>query len=168
MKNFSYPAYRLSAASRETRLIYSLFLVLVAAGLFTTWILQYQRIGLSYERIVAYYLGGEIAGQISFPKNFAVLLEEAHFHTFIMGIVFLVLAHLFIATSLTKSIKYFVVLLAFFSTILDIGAIWLVRYVSPLFAYLLMAAWIGLWLAYLALIVVPVFEMWVAPIRRAA
>lgn len=163
MKNFSHSSFRLTDSSAEMKLVYSLFLVLIAGGLLTTWVLQFQRIGFSYERIVAYYLGGEINGQISFAKNFNVLLEEAHFHTFIMGITFLILSHLFIATSIRNGIKYIMILLTFFSTIFDIGGVWLVRYFSPLFAYLLMAAWIGLWSGYLTMTFIPLYEMWLRP-----
>lgn len=163
MKNFAYPPFRLQDSSLETRLVYSLFLLFVIAGLVTTWILQFQRIGFSYERIVAYYLGGEINGQTSFAKNFNVLLEETHFHTFIMGITFLVLSHLFIATSLRRGAKWFFILLTFVANIADIAGVWLVRYISPLFAYLLMTAWIGLWLGYLAMLFAPLYEMWLRP-----
>ena len=108
---------------------------------------------------MAYYLGGEINGQISFAKNFNVLLEEAHFHTFIMGITFLILSHFFIATSVRRGMKYLMNLLTFFSSTLDMGCVWLIRYVSLLFVYLLMEAWIGLWLGYIPMIFTPLYEM---------
>lgn len=117
--------------------------------------LQLQRIGFSYERIVAYYLGGEINGQISFAKNFNVLLEEAHFHAFIMGITFIILSHFFIATSVRRGMKYLMNLLTFFSSTLDMGCVWLICYVS----HLLMGAWIGLWLGYIPMIFTPLYEM---------
>lgn len=160
MKNFAYSSFRLTDSPLETRLVYSLFLVFVAGGLLTTWVLQFQRIGFGYERITAYYLGGEINGQTFFPKNLNVLLEESHFHTFIMGVTFLILSHLFIATSVRRSVKFLFILVAFLSNLFDIGGVWLVRYLSPLFAYLLMAAWVGLWLGYLPMIFIPLYEMW--------
>lgn len=167
MKNFASSSFRLRQASLEIRLVYSLFLVFVAGGLLTTWMLQFQRIGFGYEEIVAYYLGGEIGAQISFAKNFNVLLEETHFHAFMMGAIFLILSHLFLATSLPRGAKWFFILLTFFSNLFDIAGVWLIRYFSPLFAYLLMASWLGLWLGYLAMIVIPVYEMWRAPSRNS-
>jgi hypothetical protein len=160
MKNFASSSFRLRDASPEIRLVYSLFLLFVVGGLLTTWTLQFQRIGFSYESIVAYYLGGESGGQLSFAKNFNVLLEETHFHTFMMGAIFLILSHLFIATSVSRSAKWFFIFLTFFSNSFDMGAVWLIRYLSPFFAYLLMASWIGLGLGYLAMIFVPLYEMW--------
>jgi hypothetical protein len=78
MKNFATPSFRLRDTSFEIRLVYTLFLLLILGGLVTTWFLQFQRIGISYERVVAYYLGGEIAGQLFFAKNLNALLDETH------------------------------------------------------------------------------------------
>lgn len=166
MKNFGYASFRLQDSSFETRLVYSLFLAFVLDGLVTTWVFQFHRIGLSYEGIAAYYLGGQINGQISFAKNFNVLLEETHFHAFMMSVIFLILSHLFIATSLRRGLKLAIILLTFFSQTLDMGAVWLVRYASPRYAYLLMISWIGLWAGYLAMILIPVYEMWLRPSRH--
>ena len=160
MKNFAYSSFRLRDASFEIRLVYSLFLVFILGGLATTWVLQLQRIGFTYERIVAYYLGGEIQGQTFFPKNLNALLEESHFHTFMMGVVFLILSHLFLATSAGRGTKLFFILTTFFSHVFDMGSVWLIRIELPIFAYMLMSSWIGLWIGYLGMVLIPVYEMW--------
>lgn len=160
MNNFAYSSFRLRDASWEIRLVYSLFLLFLLGGLATTWFFQFQRIGINYQRIVAYYLGGEIQGQIFFPKNLNALLEETHFHAFMMSVVFLVLSHLFLATSLGKRAKLLFILGTFFSHTLDLASTWLIRIQSPAFAYGLMAAWIGLWVGYSGMIGVPLYEMW--------
>jgi hypothetical protein len=163
MKNFATPSFRLRDASFEIRLVYTLFLLMILGGLATTWFFQFQRIGVSYERIVAYYLGGEIDGQMFFSKNPNALLEETHFHAFSMSVVFLILAHLFMATSLSPRAKVFFILTTFFSNVFDMGGSWLTRMVSPTFAYLLIFSWVGLWLGYAGMILVPLYEMWLAP-----
>ena len=160
MKNFAYSSFRLRDASFEIRLVYSLFLVFIMGGLATTWAFQFQRIGFGYERIVAYYLGGEIQGQMFFPKNLNALLEEAHFHTFTMSVVFLILSHLFLATSLGRATKLLFILMTFFSHAADMGSTWLIRLQSAGFAYVLLASWVGLWVGYLGMILIPLCEMW--------
>ena len=158
MKNFAASSFRLRDASFEIRLVYSLFLLFILGGLATTWFFQFQRIGISYERVIAYYLGGDIGGQTFFPKNLNALLEETHFHAFSMSVVFLILAHPFMATSLPRGIKMFFILTTFFSHVFDIGGTWLTRLVSPGFAYLLILSWLGLWIGYWA----PLWEMWLS------
>jgi hypothetical protein len=160
MKNFASPSFRLRDASFEIRLIYSLFLIFILGGLATIWFFQFQRIGISPERIGAYYLGGEIDGQMFFAKNINALLEETHFHAFTMSVVFLILAHLFLATSLSRQAKLFFILTTFFSHVFDMSGSWLTRMLSSNFAYLLMAAWLGLWVGYAGMILVPLTEMW--------
>jgi hypothetical protein len=162
MKNFATPSFRLRDTSFEIRLVYTLFLLLILGGLVTTWFLQFQRIGISYERVVAYYLGGEIAGQLFFAKNLNALLEETHFHAFSMSVVFLILAHLFMVTSLPRGVKLVFILMTFFSHVFDMGSSWLTRILSPTFAYLLILSWLGLWLGYGGMILVPLYEMWFA------
>ena len=162
MRNFATPSFRLRDASFEIRLIYSLFLIFILSGLATIWFLQFQRIGISYERVVAYYLGGEIGGQIFFAKNLNALLEETHFHAFTMSVVFLILGYLFLATSLSRSTKLFFILTTFFSHVSDMVGTWLTRMLSPLFAYLLIASCLGLWIGYAGMILLPLYEMWFA------
>jgi hypothetical protein len=167
MKNFAAPSFRLRDASFEIRLIYSFFLIFILSGLATVWFLQFQRIGISYERVIAYYLGGEIGGQIFFAKNLNALLEETHFHAFTMSVVFLILGHLFLATSLSRRAKLFFILITFFSHVFDMAGSWLTRVLSPLFAYLLIASWLGLWIGYAAMIFLPLYEMWLAVKSKA-
>jgi hypothetical protein len=163
MKDFASPSFRLRAAPFEIRLVYSLFLVFILSGLVTTGVFQFQRIGFSYDRIVVYYLGGESQGQMFFAKNLNALLEETHFHTFMMGVVFLVLCHLFLAASISKRTKLFFILMTFFSHAANIGSTWLIRTQSPIFTYLLMLSWVGLWIGYLGMILIPICEMWLLP-----
>lgn len=160
MRNFASPSFSLRDASLEIRLIYTLFLFFILCGLATIWFFQFQRIGVSPERIAIYYLGGELDGQMFFAKNTNALLEETHFHAFTMSVVFLILAHLFLATSLSRQAKLFFILTTFFSHVFDMSGSWLTRMLSPTFAYLLIGSWIGLWIGYAGMILLPLAEMW--------
>ncbi len=160
MKNFTYPQYRLSTASLEVKIIYTGFLIFVLVGMLTIGLFQFRRIGASYNLVAAYYRGGELRQEMAYPKTFAQLLETTHFHAFIMGVSFLVLAHLFIATSLGPRAKWSFIGLAFFSSQADLAGTWLIRYLSPAFALLHLVSWLAMWLGYGALILIPLYEMW--------
>jgi magnesium-transporting ATPase (P-type) len=160
LKHFTYPVYRLSAASREIKIIYTGFLIFIAVGMLTIGLYQFKRIGATYDLVAAYYRGGELEQEMTYPKTFTQLLETTHFHAFIIGISFLTLAHLFIGTSLSSRAKWFFIGLAFFSSQADIAGPWLIRYLSPAFALLQLASWLGMWLGYGALILLPLYEMW--------
>jgi len=160
LRQFTHSNFFLARASKETKLIYTGFLLLATIGLLTIFAFQAARIGIGYEQLVVHYRGGELRQEMAFPKTFAELLEVTHFHAFIMAIIFLALAHLFIATSLRFSLKSFITITAFLGTLIDLTAPWLIRYVSPLFALLQLLSWVGMWIGYVPMILVPLYDMW--------
>src|SRR5437899_8614725 len=142
MRQFSAPGYLLRYARPEVRLIYTGFLVLVFIGLLTMAAFETRQIGPTPARIASYYRGGDRGGEMSFPKTFRELVEVTHFHSFIMGIVYLVLAHLFIATSIASRLKLTLIVLAFAGMTGDLIGPWLIRYVAGEFAYFQLSSWV--------------------------
>lgn len=57
------------------------------------------------QAMATYYRGGERGELIVFPKTFGQLLEVTHAHAFVMAVVFLILAHLFVARSTADRLK---------------------------------------------------------------
>ncbi|MFQ5684701.1 MAG: hypothetical protein ACE5HC_15710 [Candidatus Binatia bacterium] len=160
MREFTRQGFQLRSAQWEMKLVYTGFLCFALIGLLTTTIFQVARIGITYQRVVAYYRGGELGQEMAFPKTFAELLELSHFHTFIMGVIFLILAHLLLATSIRPWVKAAFILLAFLGSLTDVAGYWLIRYVSPGFALLHLAAWMAIWVGYGGMILAPLWEMW--------
>jgi hypothetical protein len=160
MRAFGSNGYLLRHARLEVRLAYTGFLALVVVGLMTMAAFQLYHIGPTPDRIAAYYRGGEVGGEMTFPKTVRQLVEVTHFHAFIMGMVYLVLAHLFIATTVGPALKLGMIILAFAGMAGDLVAPWLVRYVSAGFAYAQLAAWLAEWIGFGALVSAPIVEMW--------
>jgi len=167
LRNFTNTGFRLADASKEMKLIYTCFLAFVVAGLLTIGAYQVARIGPTYERIVAHYRGGEVGEEMAFPKTFGELIELTHFHTFVMGIIFLVLAHLSIATSMRRFMKFFLIFTAFFSTLGNLASPWLIRYLLPIFALLQLLSWVGIWVGYGGMIAISFHEMWLRAYRSS-
>lgn len=164
MRQFATGAFRLRDAPRGLRMIYAGFLVFTAIGLASQAEFQAGRIGLSQRRIATYYRGGEDADTMAFPKPFGQLLEVTHAHAFMMGIVFLVLAHLFAASSPRATTRAVVIALGFAGMLGDLLAPWLVRYVAAGFAWFQIAAWLALWAGGGAMVAVSFWEC-VTPTR---
>ncbi len=159
MKSFASGGFRLRDAPRSLRLIYAGFLVVTAVGLLTQLGFQTERIGWTPAAIATYYRGGETGDTMAFPKPFGHLVEVSHAHAFMMGVVFLVLAHLFAGSPLLGgAVKGAVILTAFLGVVGDVGAPWLIRYVAAGFAWLQLAAWLALWLAGLGMLGVSLWE----------
>jgi hypothetical protein len=162
MRAFASTGYLLRDARLEIRLVYTGFLLVVLVGMATMAAFQLYHIGPLPSRIAAYYRGGEVGGQMTFPKTVRELVEVTHFHSFVMGVVYLVLAHLFVATPLRPVLKQWFIVLAFAGLATDLLAPWLVRYVSGGFAYLQLGAWLAEWVGLGAFVVVPFGEMWLS------
>ncbi|HXC61777.1 MAG TPA: hypothetical protein VNV63_03800, partial [Nitrospiria bacterium] len=121
-------------------------------------IISLLRVGPGYQDIVTHYRGS--GTEEAFPRAFGQMLEEAHFHSFIEGVTLLVLTHLFIATSVKRSVKTGTILLAYSATLTDLACPWLIRYVSSGFALLQIVSWVVMGATALALIGIPFYEMW--------
>ena len=160
MRAFASNGYLLRDAKLDVRLVYTAFLLVVLIGMITMGVFQLYHIGPTPSRAAAYYRGGESGGQMMFAKTFRELVEVTHFHSFIMGIVYLVLAHLFLATGLSSGMKRGVIVLAFLGLGGDLVSPWLIRYVAAGFAYLQLASWLAEWTGFGAFVSVPIVEMW--------
>ena len=160
MKLFSASGYLIANSRSEVKLVYTGFLAFAAIGLATMAILEAGRIGFSIEGIATHFRGGDYAGEMRFPRPFGELVELTHFHAFIMGTVYLILAHLFVATVTPAWLRWSVLVGTLAALLLDVAAVWLVRYVAAGFAALLLASWLGEWVGFTAMIAVTLLQMW--------
>jgi len=128
------------------------FTLLFFLFLWLTNLLLYLQIGFSYQSVVDYYLGSEESFRS--PKSYIGLLEESHFHFFSMAIILVTLNHLVLFTSIPNIYKLILILSSFLSAFGDISGGWLIRYVSPQFAYLKIASVIILQLSLALLIII--------------
>src|SRR5207253_2607296 len=96
---------------------------------------------LSTALVAAYYRGGEDATVMTFPKTFGQLLEVTHAHAFMMAVIFLILAHLFAATSTSGALRAIVLGVAFAGMLGNLAAPWLTRYGAAWCAWILLFSW---------------------------
>jgi hypothetical protein len=158
MKDFKNRGFRIAESSKEVKLAYTGYLVFAFVGYLTLILISLLRVGPGYQNIVEHYRGS--GNEDAFPRAFGQMLEEVHFHAFIEGVTLLVLTHLFIATSVRKSVKVGTILAAYGATLTDLASPWLVRYIAPGFAWVQISSWIAMTATALALIGIPLYEMW--------
>jgi hypothetical protein len=167
VRAFGASGYLLSDARLEVRLVYTGFLALVVVGMLTMAAFQLKHVGPTPERIAIYYRGGMREAAMVFPKTFRELVEVTHFHAFIMGVVYLVLAHLFLATSAPDAVKRAGIVVAFVGLAGDLVGVWLVRYVAAAFAWLQVGFWLCEWVGFAAFVGWALWEMWFVHGREA-
>jgi hypothetical protein len=116
--------------------VYVILLWVTNAGLY------FSKMDLSPQSVVDYYLGNE--ERFLSPRSAQGLLEVSHFHLFAMGMLLLVLTHLMLFVPLAARTKAWLIALPFAAALIDEGAGWLVRFVSPAFAALKVAGFLAL------------------------
>ena len=134
------------------------FTVLFFLFLWITNLLLYLQIGFSYESVVEYYLGSE--QDFRPPRSYLGMLEEAHFHFFAMAIILVTLNHLILFTKIGNFWKLLLILSSYLSALGDIAGGWLIRYVSPEFAYLKIASLIVLQVSLAALMIIVIWFLY--------
>jgi hypothetical protein len=128
--------------NRLLQTIVVLYCVYVALLWVTNAGLYFAKMGLTPSSVVDYYLGSE--ERFLSPRSAQGLLEVSHFHLFAMGMLLLVLTHLVLFVPLASRTKAWLIVLPFVSALADEGAGWLVRFVSPHFAWLKIAGFLAL------------------------
>jgi len=143
-----------------------LTLVLLLGFWVTNFALYFSRMGLTVSSVVAYYNGSE--EDFRAARSAASMLETTHAHLPMMGMVLLFLTHLAIFAPIPRAAKIGFVATAFVSAMLDEGAGWLVRFVSPAFAPLKIVGFVGLQAAIGFLLLVLALFLLGAARRQAA
>ena len=100
------------------------FLLFVLAGYASSLAILAWKTGLTPAGVAAYYLGDDSG--LRFPKELHELLENAHFHVFIVPMVLLVLTHVFFMTSWSERARVALTVLAYGAAALDLAAPWIV------------------------------------------
>ena len=143
--------------NRLLQTIVVLYALYVAGLWLTNLLLYFQKMGLTPASVVDYYLGNE--ANFTSPRSFQGLLEVSHFHLFAMGMLLLVLTHLMLFVPIANRFKAGLIVVPFFSAILDEGAGWLVRFGHPAFAYAKIGGFLLLQTSLATLIVVSLWAI---------
>lgn len=137
--------------SRLLQIILVFTLVYVLLLWVTNLLLYSERIGFAYDAIVNYYLGSE--EEFKNPVSYIGLLEATHWHLFVFAMALLLVNHLTVFSNLNQFLKLFLIIVSFLSGLGDMSAGWLIRFVSPSFAYLKLWSFIAFQISFLILLV---------------
>ncbi len=143
--------------NRLLQLIVVLYSVYVGLLWLTNGLLYFAKMNLWPSSVVEYYLGVE--EKFMPARSYQGLLEVSHFHLFAMGMLLLVLTHLMLFVPVRQGIKAFLIAAPFAAALLDEGAGWLVRFVSPDLAILKVLGFLSLQASLAALIVISLWAV---------
>ncbi len=152
--------YFVSGEQQRKRLLNTLVLLFLAY-IVLLWLsiglMYFHRMELTPESVIAYYLGSE--EQFTQPRSYEGMLEVSHFHLFSMGMLAVTLTHLMLMTEFSIPLKIWLSVTIYFSAIGDEAAGWLVRFVSPYFAYFKIAMFITLETSLATLLIAVIYSL---------
>lgn len=166
MKSFSEPGARLRSSSLPLRVTLSGFLLFALLGEVTGIVMDALHTGFTPTGIARYYRG--YAPDMMFPKEFWVLIENTHFHIFIVPLVLLVLTHIVFMTRLSERAKVAITIVAYSSSLVELAAPWAVRFVAASFAWAKLAGALVFHSSMLFLILWPLLDAWRSPLGDPA
>jgi hypothetical protein len=143
--------------NRLLQTIVALYALYVSGLWLTNTLLYFHKMGLTPTSVTDYYLGNEAI--FTSPRSYQGLLEVTHFHLFAMGMLLLVLTHLMLFVPISNRLKAWLIVLPFFSALLDEGSSWLVRFGHPAFAWLKISGFLLLQASLATLIVVSLWAV---------
>jgi hypothetical protein len=146
------------------RLTLGLTLIFLTAFWITNFLLYFSKMSLTPGSVISYYLGSE--EEFRPARSYQSLLEVAHFHLPVMAMVLLLLTHLVIFTPFSYRTKMGFIITTFLSGLFNEGASWLVRFVSPHFAWLKLLSFLTLQGALVFLLVTLSVFLWRARISN--
>ncbi len=180
---FTYQGFSFRTAPLSLRLLVTAFLVMASLGVLVGFANYQVRTGLSSRGSGAWYRQGEAwvegaqesaagadaAGATAnragggvglYAKTPLELLDATHPHLFNQAFLFFVLGHLLALCSMKAWRKNAVFLAGFGGVLLDASSPWLIRYASAGFSWAQLLGHILMAVAFVALVLVPLREMW--------
>ncbi|MFQ5771495.1 MAG: hypothetical protein ACE5HX_13235 [bacterium] len=123
------------------KLTLMLTLVFLTGFWITNFALYFAKMNLTPQSVQDYFLGSE--EKYKMPRTFQSMLEVTHSHLPMIGLVVLFLTHLLIFAPYKFKNKVSIIICGFTLALLNESAGWLVRFVSPAFAWLKVTTFIA-------------------------
>src|SRR5438094_9673408 len=110
---------------------------------------------------------GDISSAAKVWIRTPLLIQTSHTHLFGQTLIAGLLGLIFLFASVRESVKALVVALPFVGTLLDIGGMWLTRFVSPSLSLLVIAGGTLFALGYALITVMALYDLWLRKERLA-
>ncbi len=167
---YKMPGFSLSNANASTKVLLTLFLVVVVGGL-SVALLQYaERAGFGRKATLEWVRGNDddpAAREIRTAKSYRELLSITHEHAFALPMLLFVLLHLVALCTIGEKAKIAIYVTGFLSLVGSLAAPWLIAYAGPGFSVLLRVSGVGLTGTIATSALLCLYETWLAgPIRR--
>jgi hypothetical protein len=100
-------------------------------------------------------------------ENIIELARFSHIHRFGISLIFMITGSIFTLSETPVWVRVTLVVIPYLTIVMDIGSWWLTKYLDPAFAYVVLIGGAGMGIALAAQIFVPLWQMWIDPLKAA-
>jgi hypothetical protein len=184
VRQFASSGFRIWNLSREAKLVYTGFGLFALLAIGVSMLFYEDLVGPRTSGVAGYYAGArapataptggggpaiempeETSERITVAVTYRKLLEVTHFHLFTVPVFVLIIAHLFMLTGLSSTVKTAWIAAGWASSLAHLAAPWLIRYVGRGWSWLYPLSGGLMGLALTVMTVYPLVVMWLP--RRA-
>lgn len=152
---------RLSGQPLSVKVLITSFLVMIAIAHGVSLLQVHSRTQFDRQKTITYFRGNpNDPDSLQIPQSYGSMITIAHAHSFSQTMMIGMMGLIFALTGLGEKRKSGVILLYFFSSLLNNGSPWLVRYVSAGWVRLLEAAGGLMMTCFLFMLVVILRDLW--------
>lgn len=145
---------------RDAKVLLTAFLVTLSLGYASGLSFVYHTTRMVPRGIAAHYAGSPRETEMAFPKSSGELLQTTHNHVLSLAVVFALVGALLLGTGAPPRLRGALVVESFAAILTSFGSLWLVRYVSPLFAWLLLVSGAAMAATFLLSVGLVLAEIW--------
>ncbi len=155
--------WRLGHADRPLRLFLTAFLIVLTAGYSVGIIFVDHTTSGTPDGLATEFRGNEDeAGQaeLKFEKSPREIYTFLHNHVFSLSLLFFCLGAIFYFSSTPQGLKTFLLVEPFIAIVTTFGGIWLTRFISPAFSWLVIISGLSMLACYGIIVILILKELW--------
>ena len=145
------------------KIFLSFFLVTMLIGVFTGLGYIYFTTNMNPSGTIEHYNGSEIIDDeipLEYPKPLEGMILTTHAHVNSFALISLAIGFIFYFNSITSSkLKLFMMIEPFLSIIITFLSLWILRYINENFVYLVMFSSFIMYLFWIAMILICLYEL---------
>jgi hypothetical protein len=157
-------SFQLRNADTTLKLFITTFLVVLTIGYAIGLFFVEHQTSLTATGVQEQFLGNDTAEnqpELKYAKSANEMFIFMHNHILSLALIFFIVGGIFYFSSgVSASVKQFIMLEPLIAILTTFGGIALVRYVSPLFSWLVLFSGISLFLCYCAMVFFVLKELW--------
>lgn len=152
--------FRLRQLPRDAKILVTAFLATLTLGYASGLAYVFLTTEMRPSGMAGHYAGSDDEREMKFAKSPLELVQTTHNHVLSLSMLFAIVCGLLLAVEISPRLRHALIIESFAAIVTSFGSLWLVRYASPRFAWLLLASGIAMAATFFASVALILRETW--------